>query len=91
MVAIGVVTMTAKDLKNRTGEALRAVASGRRVVVTWRGRTIGVIVPAGGAAAAAASAPPYDEAWAEIETALRASRPRHRSWQQAMARSRRRP
>ena len=90
MVATPVVTMTAKDLKNRTGEALRAVASGLRVVVTRRGKTLGVIVPAGDATLAAAVAPPsYDDAWAEIEMALRASKPRYRTWQQAMTGSRR--
>lgn len=89
VVATGVVTMTAKELKNRTGEALRAVESGRRVVVTRRGRTVGVIVPAGSTVPAVGPAT-YDEAWAEIEAALSKSKPRYRTWQQAMVRSRRR-
>jgi hypothetical protein len=33
----------------------------------------------------------YDEAWREIEAALRGTKPRDRSWKQAMDRSRRRP
>lgn len=91
MVATRVVTMTAKDLKSRTGEALRVVASGRRVVVTRRGKTLGVIVPAGDAVVTTGAKPlSYDAAWAEIETALGASPARHRTWQHAMAQSRRR-
>jgi len=81
--------MTAKELKNRTGEALRAVASGRKVVVTLRGKPVGVIVPAGDRAVAV-SRPSYDETWAEIEAVLATSKPRYRTWQQAIARSRRR-
>jgi prevent-host-death family protein len=83
------LTMTAKELKNRTGEALRAVAQGRRVLLTRRGRPVAVMTPAG-AFAVDPDEPPYEEAWREIDAALRATRPRDRSWKRAMDRSRRR-
>lgn len=82
--------MTAKELKNRTGEALRAVEQGQRVLLTRRGRPVALMTPAG----LPSSQPDelsYDEAWREIEAALRGTKPRDRSWKQAMDRSRRRP
>jgi len=82
--------MTAKELKNRTGEALRAVEQGQRVLLTRRGRPVALMTPAG----ASSDEPdelPYEEAWREIEAALRATRPRDRSWKRALDRSRRRP
>jgi prevent-host-death family protein len=38
--------MTAKELKNRTGDALRAVGQGERVLVTRRGKPFALVVPA---------------------------------------------
>ena len=82
--------MTAKDLKNRTGDALRAVARGQRVLLTRRGRPVAIMTPT--------SAPPiepedlsYEDAWKEIDVALRTTKPRERTWAHAMDRSRRRP
>jgi prevent-host-death family protein len=83
------LTMTAKELKNRTGEALRAVEQGRRVLLTRRGRPIALMTPAG--PHAEADDLPYDEAWREIEAALGTTKPPARSWRKAMSRSRRRP
>jgi len=82
--------MTAKELKNRTAEALRAVEQGRRVLLTRRGRPVALMTPVG----VSSDKPdelPYDEAWQEIEGALRVTKPRDRSWKRAMDRSRRRP
>jgi prevent-host-death family protein len=39
-------TMTAKELKNRTGDALRAVGRGERVLVTRRGKPFALVAPA---------------------------------------------
>ena len=38
-------TVTAKDLKNRTGEVLRHVRAGERVIVTIRGVRVAEFVP----------------------------------------------
>ncbi|MBI4483672.1 MAG: type II toxin-antitoxin system prevent-host-death family antitoxin, partial [Acidobacteria bacterium] len=38
--------ITAKALKNRTGEALRYVARGGKLVVTRRGKPLAVLAPA---------------------------------------------
>ncbi len=87
-MATDVVTMTAKELKNRTGTAMRALERGQRMVLTRRGRTVGVMVPAGDAAAR--TDPDYEEAWADIEQALARTKPEFASWREALGRSRRR-
>jgi prevent-host-death family protein len=84
------ITLTARELKNRTGDAFRALSRGDRVVLTRRGKALAVMVPVTEGEAAAAL-PPYDEAWRAIEEALAASEPRYPSLAEAMARSRRRP
>jgi prevent-host-death family protein len=38
-------TVTAKDLKNRTGEALRAIGRRERVLITRRGKPYAVLLP----------------------------------------------
>ncbi len=90
MATSATLTITAKELKNRTGEALRAVARGQRVLVTRRGRPLAVMSPAS-VAPLEPDERPYEEAWREIEAALRATAPREQSWRRAMDRSRRRP
>lgn len=84
------ITMTAKELKNRTGDAFRAIGRGDRVVLTRRGRPAAVMVPLAGADAED-ELPPFAEAWSEIEDALAASPPEHTSVEEAMAATRRRP
>jgi len=90
MATPATLTMTAKEPKNRTGEALRAVARGQRVLVTRRGRPLAVM-----ASPSVAPLEPderqYEEAWSEIEATLRATAPPESSWRRAMDRSRRRP
>src|SRR5438128_11532532 len=39
-------TMTARELKNRTGDALRAVGQGEQVLITRRGKPFALVVPA---------------------------------------------
>lgn len=83
------ITLTARDLKNRTGDAFRAVGRGDKVVLTRRGKALAVIVPLADDEVLP-DLPPYAEAWAEIEAALAASTPEFASVDEAMARSRRR-
>ncbi len=83
------ITLTAKELKNRTGDAFRAIDRGDRVVLTRRGKALALIVPLEGNEEVP-DLPPYAEAWADIEAALAASAPEFPSLDEAMARSRRR-
>lgn len=84
-------TMTAKDLKNHTGEVMRRVSRGEEVVVTLRGRPAAVILPfASARGRAAGEARSFDEAWEDIEAALRKSRPAFKTWREAIGWSRKR-
>jgi prevent-host-death family protein len=86
-------SVTAKELKNRTGAVLRRVRAGATVAVTNRGRRIAVISPA-------ATPPPAEkqpqsqqpsELWAEIEAVLATTTPEHLDWREAMRHTRGRP
>ena len=75
--------MTARELKNSTGEVVRALRRGESILLTFRGKALGTIEPLRGDAGGAPATMPYDEAWAEIETQLRRSRPHFATWQEA--------
>ena len=84
--------MTARQLKNRVGEALRHVARGGRVLITRRGRLVAAISPARDEGQTRSpTLRPFIEAWAEIERRLRGTNPVFPSWRKAIGWSRRRP
>jgi prevent-host-death family protein len=83
------ITLTAKELKNRTGDAFRALRRGDRVIVTRRGKPMALMMPLP-ESSDADELSPYAQAWAEIEAALADSEPEFPSLSEAMARSRRR-
>lgn len=75
--------VTARDLKNATGDVVRAVRRGESVVVTFRGKPLAVIEPLRPDEPGTAAVPAYEEAWAEIERQLERSQSRFGSWQEA--------
>ena len=75
--------MTARELKNATGEVVRALRRGETIVLTFRGQALGTIAPLQSEERHGPSVPPYDEAWTRIEEELRRSTPRFGSWRQA--------
>jgi len=79
--------MTAKDLKNRTGDAFRAVGRGESIVLTRHGKAVATIIPLVDKVTATDD---YEESWAEIEAALKNSEPEFSSLDEAMNASRRR-
>jgi prevent-host-death family protein len=83
-------TVTAKELKNRTGEVLRAVGRGARVVVTRRGKPHALLSPVREGELAEMDLRPLDEAWASIEESLEKTSPRFPTWREAIRWSRRR-
>lgn len=87
---MGTITMTAKDLKNRTGDAFRAVSRGEKVVLTRRGKPVAILLPIG-EASGVDEVLPYEQVWPEIESALASSQAEFDSLEEAMSRSRRRP
>ena len=82
--------MTAKDLKNRTGEALRSVKHGESVMITVHGKPKAILSPAGETVDFPGNEKKFEEAWEEIEEALSRSKPPFKSWQEATHWSRKR-
>ena len=80
--------MTARELKNATGEVVRTLRRGESILLTFRGRPLGTIEPLRPDRGNAAPVPPYEEAWTEIEAELRDSKPQYASWRDAEDRSR---
>ena len=82
---------TAKELKNRTGEALRRVARGERLLILRRGKPVAVLAPATDPLARdEVLLRPPDVAWADIEARLKGTPPAFATWKEALRWSRRR-
>ena len=77
--------ITAKQLKQRTGQVIKRVKSGERLTLTYRGKPVATIVPATGEEKKILEGlPPFDEAWQNIEDSLEKSEPPFTGWQEAM-------
>ncbi len=77
-------TVTAKQLKQRTGEVIRRVKSGERLTVTYRGKPIAVIAPpTTKELKALEELRPLDEAWGDIEQTLEKTTPEFKGWKEA--------
>jgi len=80
--------MTARELKNSTGEVVRTLRRGESILLTFRGKALGTIEPLRPDAGTVPSIGPYEEAWSDIEAQLRRSKPRFASWKEAENESR---
>jgi prevent-host-death family protein len=80
--------MTARDLKNSTGDVVRTLRRGESILLTWRGKPLGTIVPLGTGDRERLRIRPYEEAWADIETQLGKTKARFHSWREAEDESR---
>ena len=80
--------MTARELKNATGEVVRTLRRGERILLTFRGKALGTIEPLRSEDEIAPTIRPYEEAWAEIEAQLERSKPHFASWREAENESR---
>lgn len=74
--------MTARDLKNATGEVVRALRRGESILLTFRGKPLGTIRPIRDDDAISA-VQPFEDAWPEIERELKRTKPRFASWRDA--------
>lgn len=84
-------TMTAGNLKNKTGEAMEAVSRGEKVVVTLRGKPFALISPVTADSLEKSSLRPFEDAWNDIEKTLKITGPKFKGAKEAMAWTRRRP
>ena len=77
--------VTAKQLKQRTGEIIKRVKLGERLTVTYRGKPVAVILaPPGDKTDPSSELPRFEEAWKEIEVSLQGTKPEFANWREAM-------
>ena len=79
-------TISAKQLKLKTGEVIRRVKSGERLTLTYRGKPIAIISPPETAEQEIAkNMRPFKEAWNDIEQSLEKAKPEFEGWREATA------
>lgn len=83
-------SISAKELKNRTGEVLRRVEEGEKVLILKRGKPCAMLSPIAEEQIVPNGLRSYTEAWEDIERTLKATSPRHKTWEEAMRWTRRR-
>ncbi|MGC1401989.1 MAG: type II toxin-antitoxin system prevent-host-death family antitoxin [Thermodesulfobacteriota bacterium] len=78
-------TITAKQLKQNTGEIIKRVKSGERLTLTYRGKPVGVIAPSKDENSnTMEEIRPFDEAWEDIEKTLGKTKPPFKGWKEAV-------
>ncbi len=76
--------VTAKQLKQKTGEIIKRVRSGECLTLTYRGKPIAVITPSSVLEKEELQQmSPFDEAWKSIEESLEKTRPEFKGWREA--------
>jgi len=77
-------TVTAKQLKQKTGEMIRRVKAGERLTITYRGKPAAIMAPPGNdETRALRELRTFDEAWEDIERTLEKTKPRFKGWKEA--------
>jgi prevent-host-death family protein len=75
-------TITAKQLKQKTGGVLRRVRNGESFMITFRGKAIATLTPATYQGMPEGISP-FEEAWADIEKTLDETQPAFKGWREA--------
>jgi len=76
--------ITAKQLKQKTGEVIKRVKSGERLTITYRGKPVAIISPSVERDENTMERlSPFDKAWKGIEASLEKSEPAFKGWQEA--------
>ena len=79
-------TITAKQLKQRTGEIIKRVRAGERLTVTYRGEPVATISPSSDIEEKPSmNLRPFEVAWADIEATIERTEPSFDGWREAMA------
>ena len=77
-------TISAKQLKQRTGEVMKRVRAGERLTVTYRGKPVALIAPSTGEQGRISEGlSPFEQAWRGIEATLQETEPRFQGWREA--------
>jgi|GEM_PF-491832 len=76
--------ITAKQLKQKTGEIIKKVKSGERLTVTYRGKPVAIIAPPTMEETETLKGlRTFDEAWRDIEATLDKKKPKFKGWREA--------
>ena len=77
-------TITAKQLKLKTGEVIRRIKSGERLTLTYRGKPLAFIEPtAKNAVKELNKVAESVKAWERIESTLNSTKPEFKNWREA--------
>ena len=77
-------TITAKQLKQKTGEVIKRIKSGERLILTYRGKPLAVIEPTLDKTKKAADrVKEFQKAWENIESTLDQTTPEFKDWREA--------
>ena len=74
-------TITAKQLKQKTGEVIKRIKSGERLTLTYRGKPLAVIEPTTDKDINKVS--DLVKAWDRIESTLNSTNPEFKNWREA--------
>jgi len=78
--------ITAKQLKQKTGEVIRKVRSGERLTITYRGKPVAVIAPPiKEEIKVLEGLRSFNDAWRDIEATLQKAEPEFEGWREANA------
>ena len=78
--------ITAKQLKQKTGEVIRKVRSGERLTITYRGKPVAVIAPPiKEEIKTLEGLRSFNDAWQDIEETLQKTEPEFEGWREANA------
>ncbi|MFZ5994597.1 MAG: type II toxin-antitoxin system Phd/YefM family antitoxin [Thermodesulfobacteriota bacterium] len=79
-------TITAKQLKQKTGEVIKKIKLGGRLTITYRGKPVATITPVTTEEKKdVEELRPYGEAWKDIEETLQKTKPAFKGWREATA------
>jgi prevent-host-death family protein len=77
-------TITAKQLKQKTGEVIKRIKSGERLTLTYRGKPLAVIEPATDKDIKKLNKVRDSvKAWERIESTLKSTNPKFENWREA--------
>ena len=77
-------TVTAKQLKQKTGEMIKRVKLGEHLTITYRGNPVAVLAPSPNKDIdVLEKLRPIDAAWTDIEKTLGSTEPGFKGWKEA--------
>ena len=77
-------TITAKQLKQKTGEVIKRIKSGERLTLTYRGKPLAIIEPATDKNINNLNRVSDSvKAWERIESTLNSTNPKFKNWREA--------